>query len=44
VVRSVPLGRWSEAEEIQQALVFLLAGPAYVTGEILHVDGGRHLI
>ncbi len=44
VERSVPLGRWSEAQELQQALVFLLAGPAYVTGEILHLDGGRHLV
>lgn len=44
VIENVPLGRWSDAEEVQQALVFLLAGPAYVTGEIIHVDGGRHLI
>ena len=44
VIKDVPLGRWSEAEEVQQALVFLLAGPSYVTGEIIHVDGGRHLI
>lgn len=44
VIDNVPLGRWSEAEEVQQALVFLLGGPAYITGEIIHVDGGRHLI
>jgi NAD(P)-dependent dehydrogenase (short-subunit alcohol dehydrogenase family) len=44
VIENVPLGRWSEDDEVQQALVFLLAGPAYVTGEIMHVDGGRHLI
>ena len=44
VIENVPLGRWSTAQEIQQALVFLLAGPSYVTGEIIHVDGGRHLI
>jgi NAD(P)-dependent dehydrogenase (short-subunit alcohol dehydrogenase family) len=44
VTANVPLGRWSEEEEVQQALVFLLAGPAYVTGEIVHVDGGRHLV
>jgi NAD(P)-dependent dehydrogenase (short-subunit alcohol dehydrogenase family) len=44
VIKNVPLGRWSEAEEIQHALVFLLAGSSYVTGEIIHVDGGRHLI
>jgi pteridine reductase len=44
IIKNVPLGRWSEAEEVQEALVFLLAGPAYVTGEIVHVDGGRHLV
>jgi NAD(P)-dependent dehydrogenase (short-subunit alcohol dehydrogenase family) len=44
IIKNVPLGRWSEAEEVQQALVFLLAGPAYITGEIVHVDGGRHLV
>lgn len=44
VIKNVPLGRWSEAQEVQQALVFLLAGPAYVTGEIMHMDGGRHLV
>ena len=44
VIENVPLGRWSEAQEVQRALVFLLAGPSYVTGETIHVDGGRHLI
>jgi enoyl-[acyl-carrier-protein] reductase (NADH) len=29
---------------VEEALLFLLHGPAYITGEILHVDGGRHLI
>jgi pteridine reductase len=44
VIKNVPFGRWSQAEEVQQALVFLLSGPAYVTGEIVHLDGGRHLV
>ena len=30
--------------EVESALVYLLSGPAYITGEIIHVDGGRHLI
>lgn len=42
-IRGVPAGRWAELSEVQQALAFLLSGPAYITGEILHVDGGRHL-
>jgi NAD(P)-dependent dehydrogenase (short-subunit alcohol dehydrogenase family) len=44
VIRKIPLGRWGETQEVQEALVFLLAGAAYVTGEVVHVDGGRHLI
>ena len=44
IIKSVPAGRWSEATEVEDALLFLLTGPAYITGEIIHVDGGRHLI
>lgn len=44
VIESVPAQRWSEAGEVEEALLFLLSGPAYITGEIIHLDGGRHLI
>lgn len=44
IIEAVPAQRWSEAGEAEDALLFLLSGPAYVTGEIIHVDGGRHLI
>jgi len=40
----VPSRRWATLEEVGQALIFLLDGPAYITGEVLHVDGGRHLV
>ncbi len=40
---AAPLGRWGTIEETCQALLFLLAGPDFITGEILHLDGGRHL-
>ena len=43
IIERTPAKRWSEAGEAEQALLFLLAGPAYITGEIIHVDGGRHL-
>ncbi len=43
-LKSIPAGRWSQPEELEEALIFLLAGPGYVTGEIIHLDGGRHLI
>lgn len=44
LLKNVPAGRWAELREVGEALVFLLDGPAYVTGEIIHIDGGRHLI
>lgn len=44
IIENVPAKRWSEAGEVEEALLFLLTGPAYITGEIIHVDGGRHLI
>ena len=44
LLEQIPAGRWGALDEVGQALVFLLSGPAYVTGEILHVDGGRHLV
>ena len=44
ILKNVPAGRWAEAKEVEQALLFTLTGPAYITGEIIHLDGGRHLI
>lgn len=44
IIESVPAKRWGEAGEVEDALKFLLTGPAYITGEIIHLDGGRHLI
>ncbi len=43
VLESVPLNRWGSVEETVDALLFLLAGPDFITGEILHLDGGRQL-
>lgn len=44
ILDNVPAGRWADLEEVDQALIFLLSGPAYITGEILYIDGGRHLL
>jgi len=44
LVKNIPAGRWANLDEVGQALNFLLEGPAYITGEIIHVDGGRHLV
>lgn len=43
IIKAVPAGRWGDLKEVQEALLFLLTGPNYITGEIIHVDGGRHL-
>lgn len=40
----VPAERWASLEEVSQSALFLLNGPTYITGEIIHLDGGRHLL
>lgn len=42
VLRSIPLGRFGEPDEVAQAVLFLLESP-YVTGQVLVVDGGLQL-
>jgi NAD(P)-dependent dehydrogenase (short-subunit alcohol dehydrogenase family) len=42
VEKLTPLRRWGGAEEIAKAVLFLVETD-FVTGEILRVDGGRHL-
>lgn len=44
IIENVPAQRWAEAKEVEDALIFLLTCPTYITGEIIHLDGGRHLI
>ena len=44
VLRDVPLGRWARVDEAVEALLYLLGGAAFVTGAILHVDGGRQWV
>jgi pteridine reductase len=44
IIKNVPLKRWANQDEVENALLFLLTGPAYITGEIIHLDGGRHLV
>jgi len=44
IIKNIPLKRWANENEVEQALLFLLTSPAYITGEIIHVDGGRHLV
>lgn len=44
LLKNVPAQRWAEMDEVIQTVLFLLDGPDYITGEIIHLDGGRHLV
>jgi pteridine reductase len=44
ILKQVPAGRWASLDEVGKTLIFLLTGPAYITGEIIYLDGGRHLV
>jgi len=44
LLETIPARRWATLDEVVETLLFLLNGPAYLTGEIIHVDGGRHLV
>ncbi len=44
LVNEIPVGRWGSLEEVNQTILFLLTCPGYITGQIIHLDGGRHLI
>jgi NAD(P)-dependent dehydrogenase (short-subunit alcohol dehydrogenase family) len=44
IIENVPAQRWAETKEVEDALIFLLTCPTYITGEIIHLDGGRHLV
>ena len=43
ILDKVPMDRWADLKEVEESLLFLLTGPTYITGEILSLDGGRHL-
>ncbi len=44
ILKNIPMKRWAKIEEVGETILFLLEGPEYITGEIIHLDGGRHLI
>jgi len=44
LIKNVPMKRWSDPEEMSELVNFLLLAPSYITGEIIHLDGGRHLV
>lgn len=44
IIEAVPDRRWAHLDEVAEAVRFLLEGPSYITGEVITIDGGRHLI
>lgn len=44
LIEAVPAQRWAKLEEVGEAVRFLLEGPSYINGEVITLDGGRHLI
>lgn len=42
VEQATPLGRWGGAEEVAKLVIALIESD-FVTGEIIRVDGGRHI-
>ena len=43
VLSSIPMGRQGNTEEVAETVLFLAAGPSYITGQIIDVDGGWSL-
>jgi NAD(P)-dependent dehydrogenase (short-subunit alcohol dehydrogenase family) len=43
VMKKIPAGRLGMSEEVAKTVLFLVQAPAYVTGEIIGVDGGYGL-
>jgi pteridine reductase len=42
IVSRIPAGRFGTVEEVAEAVLFLATGPAFVTGQVLGVDGGQY--
>ena len=40
---NVPMQKLGDPADVAQAVAFLCAGPAYLTGQIIAVDGGRSI-
>lgn len=43
LIKNVPMQRWANLDELEDLIAWLLSAPAYLTGEVIHLDGGRHL-
>lgn len=44
LARRVPAKRIGSAEDVAETVVFLCTGPAFLTGQVIRVDGGRSIV
>ncbi|MBN1355356.1 SDR family oxidoreductase [bacterium] len=44
VLGKIPAGRLGSVQEATKTMLFLVSGPEYITGDIVHLDGGRRLV
>jgi pteridine reductase len=44
LARRLPAKRIGAAEDVAATVVFLCAGPAFLTGQVIRVDGGRSIV
>ena len=44
LARRVPAKRIGSAEDVAATVVFLCGGPAFLTGQVIRVDGGRSIV
>ncbi|MDQ5858898.1 MAG: SDR family oxidoreductase [Acidobacteriota bacterium] len=44
LARRVPAKRIGSANDVAETVVFLCAGPAFLTGQVIRVDGGRSIV
>jgi 3-oxoacyl-[acyl-carrier protein] reductase len=40
LLEHIPLGRMGQPEELAKAILFLITSGSYITGQVIHVDGG----
>ncbi len=43
-LQQIPQKKWGAVEDVNRALLMLVAERNYVNGEIIHIDCGQHIV